>query len=111
MRERAARSNLQPYGIIHCQGEMGVGGKTKAQRAAALGLPGDVVLGDVLVSFIGNRSVYIENYRNILFYTDALIRIQAKNCRVEITGDCLQIAYFTGEAMKVTGNIRRLEFL
>ena len=87
-----------------------MGENKKRQRAAALGLPGDVVYGDVLVSFVGNRSVYVENYRNILFYTDTLIRIQAKTCKVIIRGKQLKIAYFTGEAMKITGCIGALEF-
>ena len=36
-------------------------GRLKAQAAKALGLPGDVVFGDVLIHFTGNRTVYIEN--------------------------------------------------
>lgn len=84
--------------------------KIKMQQTAALGLPKDMVYGDVLVSFVGCGIEYVENYRNILFYTDALIRIQARTCRVIIRGTGLQIAYFTGESMKITGQICALEF-
>ena len=41
-------------------------GESKAAAVSALGLPRDVLLGDVLVSFVGRREVCIENYRSIL---------------------------------------------
>ena len=86
-------------------------GKIKAQAADALGLPRDVILGDVLIHFIGDRIVYIENYRCILFYGDNRIRLQAKTCRVEIRGTGLQIDDYTGVAMKITGRICGLDFM
>ena len=86
-------------------------GRLKAQAAKALGLPGDVVFGDVLIHFTGNRTAYIENYRCILFYGEDRIRVQTKTCRVEIRGLELQIVYYTGEAMKITGKICGMEFM
>ena len=47
---------------------------------------------------------------NVVFFTDALRRIQARTFRVIIWGTRLQIAYFTGESMKITGQICALEF-
>jgi hypothetical protein len=52
--------------------------ETKVKAASALRLPKDVVLGEVLVSFLGRHSVVIENYRSIILYTDCLIKIKAK---------------------------------
>ncbi len=84
--------------------------ESKEKAASALRLPKDVVLGEVLISFLGRRSVVIENYRSIILYTDCSIKLQAKNCRVIISGNRLMIEYYTGEEMKITGYIKSLEF-
>lgn len=82
----------------------------KDSVASALHLPKDVVLGEVLVSFVGRRCVVIENYRSILYYTDTVLKLQTKNCRLVIMGIRLSIEYYTKEEMKVTGWIQSVEF-
>ena len=82
----------------------------KKTAVSALGLPRDVVLGDVLVNFVGRGEVDVEHYRSILFYTDTLVKLQAKNCKVLIHGSRLRIDYYTAEEMKITGQITSLEF-
>lgn len=82
----------------------------KMAMTSALGLPKDVVLGEVLLSFIGRHAVLIENYRNIILYTDTLVKLQAKTCRLEIRGNRLTIEYYTNEEMKITGQIQAVEF-
>ncbi len=84
--------------------------ESKEKAASALKLPKDVVLGEVLVSFLGRHSVVIENYRSIILYTDCSIKLQAKNCRVIIGGSRLMIEYYTNEEMKISGFIKSLEF-
>lgn len=73
-------------------------------------LPKDVVAGEVLVSFVGRRSVTIENYRGILIYDDQTVKLQAKHCKLEIRGRRLHIEYYNQDEMKITGQIRTLEF-
>lgn len=85
-------------------------GESKAAAVTALGLPRDVLLGDVLVSFVGRREVWIENYRSILLYTETLVKVQARTCKVVIHGARLKIEYYTSEEMKITGQIQALEF-
>lgn len=85
--------------------------QAKRERVTALGLPRDVMLGDVLVSFVGNREVWVGNYRSLLLYTDTQIKIQAKGCRVKICGQGLRICCYTGEEMRIRGRICTLEFL
>ncbi len=85
-------------------------GESKAAAVTALGLPRDVLLGDVLVSFIGQREVCIENYRSILLYTDTLVKVQGRTCKVVIHGVRLKIEYYTSEEMKITGQIQSMEF-
>lgn len=73
-------------------------------------LPRDVVLGEVLVSFVGRYSVVIENYRGILIYDDTMVKLQAKHCKLQIRGKHLHIEYYTHEEMKITGQIQSMEF-
>lgn len=82
----------------------------KRMAVTALGLPKDVVLGDVLIRFSGFHEACIENYRSILIYTDTLVRIQAKNCRLAFHGQKLGIRYYNQDSMGISGRIMSLEF-
>ena len=82
----------------------------KEAIVSALKLPKDVVLGEVLVSFTGRHCVVIENYRNIILYTDTLVKLQARNCKVLICGNRLCIEYYTFDEMKIVGQIKSVEF-
>lgn len=68
-----------------------------------LELPKDFLLGETIVTITGQRELVIENYKGILTYEDSLIKIQAKNCRLVITGKRLSIDYYTNEEMKISG--------
>lgn len=83
---------------------------TKTAVVSALKLPKDVMLGEILISFVGRHAVTIENYRSIILYTDTLVKLQGKNCRLVITGARLTIDYYTDEEMKLTGQIKSVEF-
>ena len=48
--------------------------------------------------------------RTILLYTDQTIRLQGKNCRLAVHGSRLSIQYYTKEEMKITGQIKSVEF-
>lgn len=75
-----------------------------------LKLPKDVVLGEVLISFVGRYSVTIENYRGILIYDDKTVKLQAKHCKLRIQGKRLHIDYYNHDEMKITGQIQSLDF-
>ena len=47
----------------------------KIAAADNLKLPKDVVLGEVLISFVGRTSVIVENYRGILIYDDKTVKL------------------------------------
>lgn len=82
----------------------------KVAAVEGLKLPKDVVLGEVLISFVGRYSVTIENYRGILIYDDKTIKLQAKNCKLQIHGKRLHIDYYNHDEMKITGQIQSLDF-
>ena len=82
--------------------------RVKKERViSAMKLPMDVFLGELVVSLIGRRAVYVENYRSILFYTDTRLKLQGKDCK--LTGKRLFVEYYTGDNMKVTGLIESVE--
>lgn len=84
--------------------------EVKANAAAAFRLPKDVIPGEALISFLGRQSVVIENYRSIILYTDTMIKLQAKTCRLTILGSRLVIEYYTSEEMRINGLIKSMEF-
>lgn len=82
----------------------------KVAAVEGLKLPKDVVLGEVLISFVGRYSVTIENYRGILIYDDKTVKLQAKHCKLQIQGKRLHIDYYNHDEMKITGQIQSLDF-
>ena len=82
------------------------------KRAAveALGLPRDVILGDVLLHFTGPYEVVAENFRSLLIYTDTYVKIKAAGCMVVFKELHLEIETYTEDALKIKGQIRLVEF-
>ncbi|MCI8853458.1 MAG: sporulation protein [Lachnospiraceae bacterium] len=78
--------------------------------AKQMDLPKDLMLGAVIVTLTGNQEAYVENYMSLIEYTQELIRLQTRDCRVEIHGSCLFIAYFTTAEMKISGQIREVKY-
>lgn len=76
----------------------------------SLQLPKDMMMGAFMLSMIGNREAFIENYRGILEYTDTCILLQTKTGQVRFEGTGLMIAYYTNEDMKINGCIASVIF-
>ncbi len=86
--------------------------KTKTDRIMeSLQLPKDILRGDMRLTLIGNREVWVENYKGLLEYSNTSIILQAKNCKVQFEGKCLSIDYYTNEDMKLTGRISCIRYL
>nr|WP_300304414.1 YabP/YqfC family sporulation protein [uncultured Anaerostipes sp.] len=85
--------------------------KPKEAIAKGLSLPRDVVFGDFIITLTGNQEVFVENYKGILSYDDAQICVQGNHVVLKICGRRLAIAYYSRDAMKVTGKIERLEYV
>ena len=84
--------------------------KFREQVIEQLELPKDFVLKDALVTITGRRELLIENDKGNLIYEASFIKIQAKNCRIEITGTHLNIDYYTNEEMKITGFLQQIQY-
>ncbi|MBP3603736.1 MAG: YabP/YqfC family sporulation protein [Lachnospiraceae bacterium] len=77
----------------------------------SLKLPKDSMLGASIVTVTGNTEVFVENYKGILEYSDELIVLQGKNCKIELVGKRLNIVYYTNEDMKIGGRISCIRYL
>ncbi|MCI9539477.1 MAG: sporulation protein [Lachnospiraceae bacterium] len=78
--------------------------------AESLKMPKDLVYGDVLIQVSGRHEVYVENYKNIIEYTENSIRLQTKSGKLSISGKQLHIEYYTGEEMKITGYLSEFKY-
>lgn len=82
----------------------------KEQMSDALQLPKDLTLGAVITTITGKHEAYVENYMSLIEYTDERIRIQTRTCKLEIHGTGLDIAYYTNEEMKITGELLEVKY-
>lgn len=77
----------------------------------SLKLPKDSLLGASIITVTGNTDILIENYKGILQYSEELILLQGKNCKIELKGKRLNIVYYTNEDMKISGKIESVCFI
>ncbi len=82
----------------------------KEEMTDALNLPKDLMLGAVIITITGKHEAYVENYMSLIEYTEELIRIQTKTCKLEIRGVHLYISYYTNDEMKITGEIQEVKY-
>ena len=82
----------------------------KEEMTDALNLPKDLMLGAVIITITGKHEAYVENYMSLIEYTEELIRIQTKTCKLEIYGQHLDISYYTNDEMKITGEIQEVKY-
>lgn len=74
-------------------------------------LPKDVILGVPIVTIMGNMEICIENYKNLIEYTEQLIRVKRRDGEIRVEGEHLEITYYKSVEMKITGIIRHIEYL
>lgn len=85
--------------------------KSRAERMAEIfDLPKDIVLDLPKMIFTGNRELYVENYRGIVEYSESVMRFNAGDYLVSVTGRGLGIKNIATEEITLCGDIRTLEF-
>lgn len=82
----------------------------KEKIVEKLSLPKDLMLGAPVLTVTGQSEAYIENYRGIIEYTDARIKLQTKTCVIVLEGKALDIGYYTNDEMKITGKISSISY-
>lgn len=85
--------------------------KPKEVIAKGLSLPRDVVFGDFIITLTGDFEAYIENYRGIISYDENMISIKGNHVILNIYGCHLIVDFYSQEAMKVMGKIKKLEYV
>lgn len=73
-------------------------------------LPEDILEGAPIITNYGRGRCSIENYRNIIEYTETLIRIQTKMGKIHVIGKNLMIAYYRDDSMCIIGDICGIEY-
>lgn len=79
--------------------------------ADAYSIPKDVVAKATLLHVIGKSELYLENFKGIISYTCQEILIKGYDCKYCISGNCLVIAYYSNEDMKISGQILEVRII
>ena len=80
------------------------------QSVNVLNLPKDVLLGQPVVSIVGFREIYIENYRYIQKFKTNEIKIRTKHGSIHFYGQQISIDFYTKEEIKISGYIEHIDY-
>ena len=75
-----------------------------------LSLPKEIALNLPLIQATGRNEVNIENYKNLIEFTDAKIRIQTSAGTLTIEGTGLNLKQITTEHLLITGKISSMNW-
>lgn len=76
-----------------------------------LDLPSAVVLNKPIITVVGNSKINIENFKNILEYSNSIIKITTSCGVFKIEGKNLFLKEISKEKIFVNGNIFKFEFI
>ena len=76
-----------------------------------LELPKELILDLPKLTIVGNRDMMIENYKGVIEYGSARIRVNTGLGAIKITGEGLLIKEITSEDIIISGKIQALEFM
>lgn len=76
-----------------------------------LELPKELILDLPKLTMVGNGDMMIENYKSVMEYGSARIRVNTGLGIVKITGKGLLIKEITSEDIIISGEIHTLEFV
>jgi len=83
----------------------------KEKFSEMLELPKEIVMNIPKLTMVGNRDMIIENYKGIIEYDNARIRVNTGAGVIKITGSRLLIKEITSEDVIICGDINGLEFI
>lgn len=76
-----------------------------------LEIPKETVLNIPIISLTGNRDLMVENFSNILEYSEERIRLNTKSGILAIEGKKLEARSMTNEVIKIRGYIESISFI
>ena len=71
----------------------------------ALSLPKEISLDLPIVLATGRREINIENYKNLIEFTDEVIRVRTKEGIIAVSGVALVLRQITTENILIAGKI------
>ncbi len=74
----------------------------------ALEIPRDLACGETIITLTGHKQAVVENYKNIIKFTEEEIVISTHSGKLMILGKKLEILWYTAEEMTITGCISRI---
>ena len=83
----------------------------KEQMTDLLSLPKEIMFNLPQVTLTGTGEVNVENYKNIIEYTETKIRINSTSGVLLIVGYGLVLKQITAEYITVTGEIVTIEYM
>lgn len=84
--------------------------KIRKRLADAWGVPESVVMNIPLVTVQGNIGMRIENYKNIILYTENEIQILSKEMIITVYGKKLNIDTINSESLFISGVFEKIEY-
>ena len=84
--------------------------KIRKKLADAWGIPESVVMNIPLVTVQGNSGMRIENYKNIILYTENEIQILSKEMIITVYGKRLSIDTINSESLFISGSFEKIEY-
>jgi len=77
----------------------------KEKLSTMLSMPKEIALDLPVLMATGRNELNIENYKNLIEFTDKLIRIRTKDSIMTIEGDNLVLRQITTENILISGRI------
>lgn len=74
-------------------------------------LPKDVVMDLPRITVIGYYQIYIENYKNVVQFTDQSLHLRLTNKEIKIIGNNLTIRKIWSDEILVEGIIQEIHFI
>ena len=84
--------------------------KLKEKMTSALSLPKEIALDFPVVTATGRGELVVENYKNLLEFADAKIRIRTSESIITIEGERLTLQQITTENLSVAGRIVSISY-
>ncbi len=84
--------------------------KFRERLAKTLDLPKEVALDLSRIIITAENEIYVENYKNVIEYTDTLTRLKTSGRALEIRGRGLSIRAINDDDIHITGQIDSVTF-
>ncbi len=83
----------------------------KEESIENLNIPASVAFNLPLITIVGNLKINIENFKNMLEYSNTNIKILTTCGKLNIAGENLFIKELSKEKIYIKGNIIKIEFI